>query len=125
VVHRPSGLVIVPSRCPDRLGTSKTKNTQILRRVAGGVHVEELTHQHGRGLGAQEQPPGRVGVPDRNRRYPPPLQNAADGERCHAMAKLEQLALNSLVSPAGILPGMRLISSVTASETGRRLMRCG
>src|SRR5437764_15232703 len=27
VVHRPSGLVVVPNRCTDRLGTSKTNNT--------------------------------------------------------------------------------------------------
>ena len=26
-VHRLSGLVVVPSRCTDRLGTSRTKNT--------------------------------------------------------------------------------------------------
>jgi hypothetical protein len=29
VVHLPSGFVVVPSRCTDRLATSSTKNTEI------------------------------------------------------------------------------------------------
>jgi hypothetical protein len=70
--------------------------------------VEEVAGQHGRRLGVQELPPSRVGVPDRSRRYPPLLQDAADGGRSDAVAKLEQLALDSLVSPAGILPGHAL-----------------
>jgi hypothetical protein len=44
----------------------------------------------------------------RTESYPPPLQDAADGGRSHAVAKLDQLALDSLVSPAGILPGYAL-----------------
>jgi hypothetical protein len=43
------------------------------------VHMEELTRQHGRRLGAQELPPGRAGVSDRRWRYPQPLQDAANG----------------------------------------------
>jgi hypothetical protein len=38
------------------------------------VHMEEIAGQHGRGLGAQELPPGRVGVPDRRWRDARPLQ---------------------------------------------------
>lgn len=36
------------------------------------------------------------------------VQDAADGGGSHAVAKLEQLALDSLVSPPGILPGHAL-----------------
>jgi hypothetical protein len=37
----------------------------------GAVDVEEVHGQHGRRLRAQEPPPGRVGRPQRRRRYPP------------------------------------------------------
>jgi hypothetical protein len=70
--------------------------------------MEEVAGQHRRCLRAQELSPGRVGVPDRRRWYPEPLENAADRRRPHAVAELEQFALNSLVSPAGILPGHAL-----------------
>jgi hypothetical protein len=63
---------------------------------------------NGRRLGVQELPPSRVGVPKRSRRYPLLLQDAADGGRSDTVANLEQLALDSLVSPAGILPGHAL-----------------
>jgi hypothetical protein len=49
-----------------------------------------------------------VGVPGRCRWYPQPLQNAADRRRPHAVAELAQFALNSLVSPAEVLPGQAL-----------------
>ena len=39
---------------------------------------------------------------------PQPLEDAADRRGPHAVAKFEQFALNSLVSPAGILPGHAL-----------------
>jgi hypothetical protein len=91
-----------------RLGTSRTKNTEIPRSVTVGVHVEEVAGQHGRLLGVRELPPSRVGVPDRSRRYPLLVQDAADAGRCHVVAKFEQLALDSFVSPAGILPGQAL-----------------
>ena len=61
------------------------------------VDGEEVTGHHRRRRGAQELPPGRVGVSDRCRRYPPPPQNAADRGRSPAMTTLEQLALDSLV----------------------------
>ncbi len=72
------------------------------------VYVEEVTRQHGRRLGAEELSPGRVGVPDRRWRDPQPLQDAADRRCPNAMTELEQLALNSLISPAGVLPGHAL-----------------
>jgi hypothetical protein len=72
------------------------------------VHVEEVTRQHRRRLGAEKLPPGRVGIPDRRWRDPQPLQNAADGGHSHAVAEFKQLALNSLVSPALVLPGHAL-----------------
>ncbi|MGH3813312.1 MAG: hypothetical protein ACRDUV_12785, partial [Pseudonocardiaceae bacterium] len=59
--------------------------------------MEEVTHQHRGHLRAQELAPGRVGVPDRCRRYPQSPQDAADRERCDAVAELEHLALDSLV----------------------------
>jgi hypothetical protein len=73
-----------------------------------GVDVEEVAGQHRRCLGAQELAPGRVGVPDRCRRYPQPLQDAADRGGSHAVTELEQLALDSLVSPVVILSGYAL-----------------
>jgi hypothetical protein len=72
------------------------------------VHMEEIAGQHGRGLGAQELPPGRVGVPDRRWRDARPLQDAADRGGSDTVTEFEQLALDSLVSPADILPGHAL-----------------
>jgi hypothetical protein len=68
----------------------------------------------------QELPPRRVGVPDRSRRYPPPLQDAAEGGRSHAVAELEQLTLDLWYPQLGFSLAMRVISSVTAAETGGR-----
>jgi hypothetical protein len=67
--------------------------------------VEEVAGQHRGCLRAQELPPGRVGAPDRRWRDPQPLENAADRRGSHAVAEFEQLALDSLVSPALIFPG--------------------
>jgi hypothetical protein len=72
------------------------------------VHMEEVTRQHRRRLGAQKLPPGRVGAPDRRWRYPQPPQDAANRRRSHAVAEFEQLALDPLVSPALILSGHAL-----------------
>ena len=51
----------------------------------------------------QELPPSRVGVPLRCRRELQRLQDPADGGRDDPIAELEQLALDSLVSPAVVL----------------------
>jgi hypothetical protein len=67
--------------------------------------MEEVTRQHRRRLRAQELPPSRVGVSTWRRRDPQPPQNAADRRRPYPVTKVEQLALDSLVSPAVILPG--------------------
>jgi hypothetical protein len=107
------------------VGHLQDEDTEILRRVTVGVGVEEVAGQHGRRRGVQELPPRRVGVADRSRRYPLGLQDAADGGRCDAVAKLEQLALDCLVSQLGFSLAMRLISSITAAETGGRPTRCG
>jgi hypothetical protein len=63
----------------------------------------------------------RVGVGDRSRRYPPPLQDAADGGRCDAVAKLEQLAWILWYPQLGIALATRLISSGTAAETDKAM----
>jgi hypothetical protein len=89
------------------------------------VHMEEVARQHGRGLGAQELPPGRVGVPDRCRRYPQPLEDTADRRRSHAVTEFEQLALDSLYPQLGFSRAMRSINETTASSTGGRPTRFG
>jgi hypothetical protein len=53
------------------------------------VHVEEAAGQHHRCRGAQELLSGRVGVPDRCRRYPQPPQDATDRGRSYAVTELE------------------------------------
>ena len=71
----------------------------------GGVHVEEVGGEDGRGLGLQELPPGRVGVPHWRWRDPQSLEYPADGGGAGPVAELEQLALDALVSPAVVLGG--------------------
>jgi len=53
----------------------------------------------------QELPPGRVGAPLGRRRDLQRLQDPADRRCADPMAELEQLALDSLVSPAVVLGG--------------------
>ena len=89
-----------------RLGTSRTKNTEILG-VHRGSPLEEPARHHGRLLGVRECRQV-VSVSGRSRRYPLLVQDGADAGRCHVVAKFEQLALDSFVSPAGILPGQAL-----------------
>jgi hypothetical protein len=67
--------------------------------------MEEVGCQRGRGLGVQELPPCRVGVPLGRRRNPQSLQDPADGGGRDPVAELEQVALDPLVSPAVILGG--------------------
>jgi hypothetical protein len=105
VVHRPSALVVMPSRCTDRVGTSNTnKHVDPLERYRA-VDVEEVTGQHRRRLRAQELPPSRVGVAHRCRRDPQPPQHAADRGRSHPVTEFEQLPLDSSVPPARVVLG--------------------
>jgi hypothetical protein len=69
------------------------------------VHMEEVGGQHGRCLDAQELPPGRVSLPFRRRGKLQGLEDPADRRCADPVAELEQLPLNSLVSPAAVLGG--------------------
>ena len=69
------------------------------------VHMEEVGREHGRGLRAQELPPGRVGTPLGRRGNLQRLEDPADRRCADPVAELEQLTLDSLVSPAVVLGG--------------------
>ena len=69
------------------------------------VHVKEVDGEHRRGLGVQKLPPGCVGAPLRRRWDPQRLEDPADRGRAGPVAELEQLALDPLVPPAGVLGG--------------------
>ena len=69
------------------------------------VHVEEIGGERGRGLGLQELPPGRVGVPFRRGRYAQCLEDPADRGGADPVPEFQQLALDPLVSPAVVLSG--------------------
>src|ERR1051325_9246634 len=69
------------------------------------VDVEEVDREHAGGLGAQELPPTGVGVPQRCWRDAVSLEDPADRRGAHAVAELEQLALEPDVAPARVLPG--------------------
>jgi hypothetical protein len=90
------------------------------------VHVEEIGGERGRGLGPQELPPPRVGVPlwrGRDLQYP---EDPADRGGADPVAELKQLALDPLVSPAVILGGERgSISTAISPVTGGRPVRFG
>jgi len=68
------------------------------------VDVEEVHREHAGGLGTQELPPTDVGVPHRRRWDPVALQDPPDRRGADAVAELEQLALQPLVSPSQVLP---------------------
>src|SRR4030088_3147533 len=71
----------------------------------GAVDVEEVHGQHGRGLGAQEPSPGRIGGPEWCRRDPPRLEDPANRGCSDAAAELEKLALDALVAPGSVFAG--------------------
>ena len=62
------------------------------------VHMEEIGGEHCRGLGVQELPPRRVGVPLGRRRDLQRLDDPADRRCADPVAELEQFALDPLVS---------------------------
>jgi hypothetical protein len=96
VVHLLSGFVVAQQVHGPATDLQHEKHVDPLERHCA-VHMEKVARQHRRRLRAQELPPGRIVAPDRRRRYPQPLENAANRGRSHAVADLEQLALNSLV----------------------------
>src|SRR6185436_18655781 len=69
------------------------------------VDVEDVDGEHAGGLGVQELPPAGVGVPDRGRWDVVALEGPADRRGADAVAEVEQLALDPLISPARVLPG--------------------
>jgi hypothetical protein len=81
VVHVPSGFVVGPNRCTDWLPTFSTKNTEIRWRVTAQSTGKKSQASIIDAWSAQELPPCPVGVSDRRRRYPQPLEDTA-GRRC-------------------------------------------
>jgi hypothetical protein len=69
-----------------------------------GVDGEEVAGEDPGGLLAQERPPGRAG-PSRSRVEPVAAQRGADRGGRGLDTKVEQLAPDALVAPAGILGG--------------------
>jgi hypothetical protein len=92
--------------CPAR---SQTKNrNQVTRSPRSITRLRICWVVHRQRLGAQELPPGHVGVPDqcwsiRTLRRTRRIVDAGD-----PVADLEQLALDPAVSPALVLPGHAL-----------------
>jgi hypothetical protein len=72
------------------------------------VDVEEVRAEHRRGLRVQELPPRGVGVPFGRRRDLQRFEDPADRGCADPVAELEQLTLDSLVSPAVVLGGESL-----------------
>jgi hypothetical protein len=84
------------------------------------VHVEEVGGADGRGLGVQELPPCRVGVPLRRWRNPQGLEDAADRGGADPVAEFEQLTLDALVTPREFSAASRSMSAVISALTGGR-----
>ncbi len=70
-------------------------------------------------------PPGRVGAPPGCRRDLQGSEDPADGRCADPVAKLEQLSLDPLVSPARFSMASRSISAAISALTGGRPTRCG
>jgi hypothetical protein len=71
-----------------------------------GVDVEQIGGRDPVGVRFQERPPGGVGTPGCG--WDPPLfQDSADRALSDAVARAPQLAVDSPVSPAGIIAGHR------------------
>jgi len=88
-------------------------------QLDGAIDAEEVRGEHGRGLGQEELPPAHVGVPVRCRGYPQGPQDPADSGRADPVAKLEQLALDPLISP-WLAPAAASEDSAWVFATGYR-----
>ena len=77
------------------------------------------------GLGAQELPPAGLGVPDWRWWDPVALEDPTDRRGAYAVAEFEQLTLDPLVPPAGILRAIRSTRATRTSLIGGRPGRFG
>jgi len=87
--------------------------------------VEEVDREHAGGLRAQEPPAAGVGVPHRGWWDAVALQDPPDGRGADAMAELEQLALQPLVSQRGFSRAIRTTKAARMSSIGGRPVRGG
>src|SRR5919198_366906 len=99
----PSGLAVTPARWTRRVSSSM-KNSTYSRRSQTVSTVKQVAGQDPGGLLAKKRPPGHARAP-RGRVQAVAPQRRADGGRRDPHAKAEQLALDALVAPAGILGG--------------------
>jgi hypothetical protein len=97
------GLAVTPARWTRRVSSSM-KNSTYSRRSHTVSTVKQVAGEDPGGLLAQERPPGRA-RPPRGRVEPLAAQGGADRGGRGLHTKAEQLALDALVAPAGILGG--------------------
>ncbi|MGC5023023.1 hypothetical protein [Micromonospora sp. DT47] len=83
------------------------EHVQALQRERA-VHMEEVAGEHRGSLRAQESPPCGAVTAYRRWWYPQLFEDLADGGGADAVSEAEQFALDSLVAPAGIVPGRPL-----------------
>ncbi|KAK1177006.1 hypothetical protein B7755_001765 [Streptomyces sp. NBS 14/10] len=64
--------------------------------------MKEVDSEHGRDLRTEELPPRCISASLECRGYLPMLEDPADRRSAHAVAELEKLTLDALVSPRGV-----------------------
>ncbi len=89
------------------------------------VDVEEVDREHAGGLRAQELPPAGVGAPQWRWWDAVTLEDPSDRRGADAVAELEQLALDPLVSPVRLCVAIRTTRTASTSLIGGRPGRFG
>jgi hypothetical protein len=100
---RPVRSAVTPPRWTERVSCSMNNSTHS-RRSQMVSTVKQVAGHDPRSLLAQERRPGRTG-PSRCRVEPVATERGADHGRGGPHAKPEQLTLDPLVAPGGVLPG--------------------
>src|SRR5712691_3685739 len=94
--------------CTYRELTSMTKKQYKRWRVTAQSRWKKTGGEHRGCLRVQELPPGGVGVPSGRGRDLQGPEDPPDGSCADPVADLEQLTLDPLVAPAGVLGGQPL-----------------
>jgi hypothetical protein len=101
----PPGAWVTPAMCTERVLSRKTKKDVIGQQVAGrpDFNRKEIRGNHHLLMRFQKRPPRSAFLPIRCQFYAMPFQDILDRVRCNDVTEISESALDSVITPRGIL----------------------